>query len=209
MSDNHLDLAGLEALDFGKGDGLLPAIVQHSDTGTVLMLGYMNRDAVSATLTRRRVVFFSRTKGRLWEKGETSGHHISVDRIVADCDRDAFLILGRPVGPTCHTGATTCFSDTEPAAAKLGFLGTLEQIVAERLKGARQGSYTASLVKQGSLRVAQKVGEEALEVALAASGPTDQLLSETADLVFHLIVLLKTRGLTIADVTRTLQSRHR
>jgi phosphoribosyl-AMP cyclohydrolase / phosphoribosyl-ATP pyrophosphohydrolase len=209
MSDNCLDVAGLEGLDFGKGDGLLPAIVQHAETGAVLMLGYMSHDAVHATLTRRKVVFFSRSKGRLWQKGETSGHHIAVERVVADCDRDTLLILGRPAGPTCHTGTLTCFAEAEPSVAKLGFLATLEQLVAERLKEPREGSYTAALVKQGPLRLAQKVGEEALEVALAASGPADELLSETADLVFHLIVLLQNRGLAIADVTRTLQARHR
>jgi len=208
MSDKPLDLADLQALDFGKGDGLLPAIVQHADTGTVLTLGYMNRDAVHATLTRGKLVFFSRSKGRLWEKGETSGNHIAVERVAADCDRDALLVLGYPAGPTCHTGASTCFSDVEAPAAQLGFLVTLQRIVAERLNKPSDGSYTASLVKQGSSRVAQKVGEEALEVALAASGPTDELLSEAADLVFHLIVLLKARGLTLADVTRTLEVRH-
>jgi phosphoribosyl-ATP pyrophosphohydrolase/phosphoribosyl-AMP cyclohydrolase len=208
MSDKPLHLADLQALDFGKGDGLLPAIVQHAETGTVLMLGYMNRDALAATLARGKAVFFSRSKGRLWEKGETSGHHIAVERIVTDCDRDALLILGRPAGPTCHSGASTCFSDVESAAAQLGFLATLEHIVAERLKRPDDDSYTASLVRQGTLRLAQKVGEEALEVALAASGPAVQLLSEAADLVFHLIVLLKARGLTLADVTRTLEVRH-
>jgi phosphoribosyl-ATP pyrophosphohydrolase/phosphoribosyl-AMP cyclohydrolase len=208
MSDNPLDAAGLEGLDFVKGDGLLPAIVQHAETGTVLMLGYMNRDALAATLARGKAVFFSRSKGRLWEKGETSGHHIAVERIVTDCDRDALLILGRPAGPTCHTGASTCFMGTEPAVAKLGFMATLEQIVAQRLSESPEGSYTTSLVREGPHRLAQKVGEEALEVALAASGPADELLSEAADLVFHLIVLLKARGLTLADVTRTLEVRH-
>jgi phosphoribosyl-ATP pyrophosphohydrolase/phosphoribosyl-AMP cyclohydrolase len=208
MSDKALDLAGLAGLDFGKGDGLLPVIVQHAETGAVLMLGYMNRDAVDTTLARGRVVFFSRSKGRLWEKGEISGHHITVERILPDCDRDALLILGRPAGPACHTGAPSCFSDADPVAAKLSFLATLERIVADRLSEPRAGSYTASLIKQGSLRLAQKVGEEALEVALAASGPADELLSESADLVFHLTVLLKTRGLTMVDVTQALQARH-
>ena len=208
MSDEGFNLDDLDRLDFGKGDGLLPVVVQDADTGTVLMLGYMNREALHATLARRKAVFFSRSKGRLWEKGETSGHHINVDRILPDCDGDTLLVLGRPAGPTCHTGAPSCFSDAEPAVGKLGFLPTLEHIVAERLSEPRGGSYTASLVKQGSLRLAQKVGEEALEVALAANGPRETLLSETADLVFHLIVLLKTRGLTIADIAQALQARH-
>ncbi len=197
-----------DELAWDKGQGLLPAIIQHADCGTVLMMGYVNREALALMLERREVVLYSRSRGQLWVKGETSGHRIAVERIVPDCDQDALLVLGRPVGPVCHTGATACFADAKPAAAKLGFLTELESIVAERLLAPRPGSYTAALTAQGTRRIAQKVGEEAVEVALAASATREELISETADLLFHLMLLLKARGLELADIARALRVRH-
>jgi phosphoribosyl-ATP pyrophosphohydrolase/phosphoribosyl-AMP cyclohydrolase len=201
------ELTGHE-LAWDKGQGLLPAIVQHADSGTVLMTGCVNREALALMLERREVVLYSRSRGRLWLKGETSGHRIAVERVVHDCDQDALLVLGRPNGPVCHTGAAACFPDAEPAAASLAFLTELERIVAARLVAPRSGSYTAALMAGGVRRIGQKVGEEAIEVALAAGGAREELVSEAADLLFHLMVLLKARGLELSDVARALRVRH-
>ena len=199
------DIGGL---DWSKGGGLLPAIVQDAGSGTVLMTGCVNPEALRVMLERREVVLYSRTRRRLWVKGETSGHRIRVDRIVSDCDRDALLVLGRPSGPVCHTGERTCFADSEPEASPLAFLATLEQVVTARLVTPRAGSYTAVLIASGLRRIGQKVAEEGLEVALAASAPEAELISEAADLLFHLIVLFRTRRLSLAQVVRALASRH-
>jgi len=202
--------ADIEKLDFGKGDGLLPAVIQHAATGAVLMLGYMNREALRETLSRRRVVFFSRSKQRLWEKGETSGHSLELAEIRTDCDRDTLLVTAWPQGPVCHLGTATCFGD-EPLTVgeRLAFLGTLEGVIAQRIAERPEGSYTARLFAQGPKRIAQKVGEEGLEVALAAAAETDdKVIAESADLLFHLLVLLKSRGLPLARVVAELQSRH-
>jgi len=190
-----LGLADVERLDFAKGDGLLPAIVQHAVTGAVLMLGYMNREALRETLMRRRVVFFSRSKQRLWEKGETSGHCLELAQIRADCDRDTLLVTAWPRGPACHLGTATCFGDEALTAAEpLAFLAALEGIIAQRIAERPEGSYTARLVAQGPKRLAQKVGEEGLEVALAAAAESDdKVVAEVADLLYHLLVLLKSR----------------
>ena len=201
----------LEDLDFAKSGGLLPVIVQHAVTGAVLMLGYMNREALEASLERRRVVFFSRSKGRLWEKGETSGHTLELVDVVADCDRDALLVTARPAGPVCHLGTLTCFGD-EPRseAARLAFLATLEHVIESRAASGGESSYTARLFASGVRRIAQKVGEEGLETALAgACEENDKLLAEAADLLFHLGVLLRARGLGFGAVVAELQSRHR
>jgi len=205
-----LGLADVERLDFAKGDGLLPAIVQHAATGAVLMLGYMNPQALRETLTRRRVVFFSRSKQRLWEKGETSGHCLELAQIRADCDRDTLLVTAWPRGPACHLGTATCFGDEALTAAEpLAFLAALEGIIAQRIAERPEGSYTARLVAQGPKRLAQKVGEEGLEVALAAAAETDdKVVAEVADLLYHLLVLLKSRGLPLERVVAELQSRH-
>jgi len=205
-----LALADLGTLDFTKGDGLLPAVVQHVDTGAVLMVGYMNRDAVRATLERRHVVFFSRSKQRLWEKGETSGHFLELDEIRTDCDRDALLVTARPLGPVCHEGTATCFGDAQiTKAERLAFLGTLERVIERRIAESPQGSYTARLFAEGPKRIAQKVGEEGLEVALAAVAETDdKVVAESADLIFHMLVLLRSRGLSFQSVVAELQSRH-
>lgn len=197
----------IDSLSWDKGQGLLPAIIQHAGTGAVLMTGYVNREALQMMLQRREVVLYSRTRGRLWVKGETSGNRIAVESVVTDCDRDALLVLGRPTGPVCHTGATTCFSGPAPDVAGLAFLTELERTVAQRLTGATSHSYTATLAAQGLRRVAQKVGEEAVEVALAAGATATELAAEAADLIFHLIVLLKMRNLGLQDVVSILDSR--
>jgi phosphoribosyl-AMP cyclohydrolase / phosphoribosyl-ATP pyrophosphohydrolase len=205
-----LGVGDLDELDFAKGGGLLPAVVQHADNGSVLMLGYMNREALLATLVRRRVVFFSRSKGRLWEKGESSGHSLELSRIGADCDRDALLVSAWPRGPVCHLGIGSCFGDTPtPAEERVGFLSQLEDVIAERVASRPEGSYTAKLLAAGWRRIAQKVGEEGLEVALAAAGGSDtEVINEVGDLLYHTLVLLKARGLSLERVLKELEARH-
>jgi phosphoribosyl-ATP pyrophosphohydrolase/phosphoribosyl-AMP cyclohydrolase len=202
--------ADVERIDWNKSDGLVPAIVQHAASGSVLMLGYMNRAALAATLARQRVVFYSRSKQRLWEKGEASGHFLQLIELRADCDADTLLVIALPAGPVCHTGSASCFGD-EPltAAAPLSFLLELEQVIAQRIADSPEGSYTARLYERGVRRVAQKVGEEGLEVALAGAGEADDaLLGECADLLYHLLVLLRSRGLRIEAVIEELRRRH-
>jgi len=205
----NLSTQDLASLDFSQG--LLPAIVQHADNGAVLMLGYMSREALEATLERGRVVFFSRSKARLWEKGETSGHTLELLGIKVDCDRDALLITARPRGPTCHLGTASCFGDGEPnAATSLDFLTHLEAIIGDRLRVRPDDSYTARLAASGIKRIAQKVGEEGLEVALAATaGTAGEVLAEAGDLLYHLLLLLKARGLTLGQVISVLRLRHK
>jgi phosphoribosyl-ATP pyrophosphohydrolase/phosphoribosyl-AMP cyclohydrolase len=202
--------ADIERIDWNKNDGLVPAIVQHAGSGSVLMLGYMNRAALAATLERSRVVFFSRSKRRLWEKGETSGNFLQLVELHADCDADTLLVAALPAGPVCHTGAASCFGDAAlTAAAPLSFLLELEQLIAQRIAESPEGSYTARLYADGVRRVAQKVGEEGLEVALAGAGESDAaLLGECADLLYHLLLLLRSRGLQLAAVIEELRRRH-
>jgi phosphoribosyl-ATP pyrophosphohydrolase/phosphoribosyl-AMP cyclohydrolase len=197
-------------LDWDKGGGLLPAIVQHARTGRVLMLGYMNDAALRETLHGGRVVFYSRSRGRLWTKGETSGHFLNVVDVSSDCDSDALLVLADPVGPTCHRGTESCFADAAPSdAQRLAFLGLLENIIAQRIADQPEDSYTARLYAQGPGRIAQKVGEEGVETALAAVSRDDpDLVGECADLLFHLLVLLKSRELDLARVVQELKARH-
>jgi len=204
------DPLDINALDWAKGDGLLPAIIQDARTEAVLMLGYMNREALEATLARRRVVFYSRSKQRLWEKGETSGNTLNLVSATVDCDSDTLLLLALPKGPACHTGSATCFAEAPlTAAGNIAFLAELEQVIAERIATGPEGSYTAKLNARGIKRMAQKVGEEGLEVALAATGEADaELIGEAADLLFHLEVLLHARQLRLADVVRELAARH-
>ena len=205
------DRAQLERIDWNQAvAGLLPAIVQDVVTGKVLMLGYMNREALAATLASGRVVFFSRSRQRLWQKGETSGHGLTLREVRVDCDRDTLLLSALPQGPVCHTGTASCFGD-EPLTAteRLEFLAQLEQIVAQRIAADPEGSYTARLHRSGLKRMAQKVGEEGLEVALAACTDEDSaLLGECADLLYHLLVLLQARGLSLPQVAETLRARH-
>jgi phosphoribosyl-ATP pyrophosphohydrolase/phosphoribosyl-AMP cyclohydrolase len=201
----------IDRIDFAKGDGLVPAIVQDADTGAVLMLGYMNREALEQTLARQRAVFYSRSKRRLWEKGETTGHTLDLVDVAVDCDADTLLVTARPRGPACHNGTLTCFGD-EPrsAATNIAFLGKLEGIVAQRARDKPEDSYTARLLAKGINKVAQKVGEEGVETALAGVNESDQqLVEESADLLFHLLVLLRARGLRLAQVVRQLESRHK
>lgn len=198
-------------VDFGKGDGLVPAIVQDADSGAVLMLGYMNREALEETLKRQRAVFYSRSKQRLWEKGETTGHTLDVVDIALDCDADTLLISARPRGPACHNGTLTCFgNEPRSAAESLAFLAKLEGVIERRATDKPEASYTARLLEKGVARIAQKVGEEGVELALAGVGETNvKVVEESADLIFHLLVLLRARGIAFSDVVRTLESRHR
>jgi phosphoribosyl-ATP pyrophosphohydrolase/phosphoribosyl-AMP cyclohydrolase len=198
-------------VDFGKSDGLVPAIVQDADTGAVLMLAYMNREALEQTLARRRAVFYSRSKQRLWEKGETTGHTLDVVDLALDCDADTLLVTARPRGPACHNGTLTCFGD-EPrsAASTIAFLARLEAVIAQRATEKPDASYTAKLLAKGLNKVAQKVGEEGVETALAGVNETDEKLTEeSADLLFHLLVLLRARGISLQHVVRELERRHR
>jgi phosphoribosyl-AMP cyclohydrolase / phosphoribosyl-ATP pyrophosphohydrolase len=197
-------------LDWNKGAGLIPAIAQDARTGKVLMLGYMNREALLKTLSSKQVTFYSRSKQRLWTKGETSGNVLQLVRIEQDCDNDSLLVLADPVGPTCHTGAASCFGDEDfTVAERLSFLAKLEDVIAQRIADKPDGSYTARMWAQGPTRMAQKVGEEGVEVALAAVTQDDgRLLSEAADLLYHLALILKSRSLSLAQVVRELEQRH-
>lgn len=187
-------------------DGLAPAIVQDAQTGTVLMLGFMDEEALAKTLAEQRVTFFSRSKQRLWTKGETSGHFLDVVEVLADCDADTILIKAKPHGPVCHKGSDTCFNEKNEGA----FLPELERIIADRFFNPTEGSYVASLMKKGIKKMAQKVGEEGVEVALEAQGNDANLfLGEAADLVFHLLVLLRAKGHSLAEVEAVLRSRHK
>lgn len=200
----------IRALDWSKDNGLLPAIVQHARTGRVLMLGYMNQETLRETLEGGRVVFFSRSRGQRWLKGETSGHFLNVVQVSADCDNDTLLVLAEPVGPTCHKGTPSCFADADPTdGQRLAFLSILESTIAHRIAEQPDGSYTARLFAQGPNRIAQKLGEEGVETALAAVTRDDAgVVGECADLIYHLLVLLKSRNLTLANVVQELGSRH-
>ncbi|SDQ25041.1 bifunctional phosphoribosyl-AMP cyclohydrolase/phosphoribosyl-ATP diphosphatase HisIE [Pseudoxanthomonas sp. CF125] len=194
----------LQSLDWAKGDGLLPAIVQDASNLRVLMLGYMNAEALAATRASGHVTFYSRSKQRLWRKGETSGNVLELVSLQADCDNDTLLVLAHPHGPTCHLQRDSCFSD-----APASFLADLDALVAQRERERPSGSYTTGLFEEGIRRIAQKVGEEGVETALAAVIQDDaSLLGESADLVFHLLVLLRARGLSLQDVSSLLQERH-
>jgi len=206
-------------LDWAKGDGLLPAIVQDAATLRVLMLGYMNREALEATLASGRVTFYSRSKQRLWTKGESSGHVLELVSVDADCDDDTLLVLAHPHGPTCHLQRASCFpqapgrkaAPAQPSAssADVAFLAELDALVAQRERERPAGSYTTRLFEGGVRRIAQKVGEEGVETALAAVAQDEAaLLGESADLLYHLVVLLRARGLSLADAIAILRERH-
>jgi phosphoribosyl-AMP cyclohydrolase / phosphoribosyl-ATP pyrophosphohydrolase len=198
-------------LDWDKGGGLLPAIVQDAAGGAVLMLGYMNREALERTQASGRVTFWSRRKGRLWTKGETSGHFLLVKQIAADCDGDTLLILAEPLGPVCHRGTFTCWGESPPqhAAQPIAFLAHLEEVITQRMADRPPGSYTARLLAQGTRRIAQKVGEEGLELALAGVAQSDQeVIGEAADLLYHMLLLLKVKGLSLPQVAAELEARH-
>ena len=198
-------------LDWDKLNGLAPAIVQDARNGAVLMMGYMNREALAATTATGRVTFWSRSKGRLWTKGETSGHFLHVRSVAADCDRDTLLILAEPAGPACHLGTATCWGQSAPQsdAQRLGFLSTLENIIVQRIATRPEDSYTAQLLAGGVRRIAQKVGEEGLELALAAVAQSDEeIIGEAADLLYHSLLLLKVKGLSLAQIVAELAARH-
>lgn len=187
--------------------GLIPAIVQDTHTKNVLMLGFMNQEALQTTLQTKRVTFWSRTRKRLWTKGEESGHYLGLVSLQVDCDRDTVLIQAIPHGPVCHLGSATCFSDKNDMGIE--FLSYLQDYITKRHEQMPEGSYTTSLFKSGINRMAQKVGEEAIETALeAANGTNGRLIYEASDLLYHLIVLLTAKGLTIQDVVTDLESRH-
>ena len=196
-----------ERLAWDKGDGLLPAVVQHAADGRVLMLGYMSRAALAQTLAGGLVTFHSRSRQRLWTKGESSGHVLKLISMHADCDADSLLVLADPVGPTCHRGTDSCFGDA--AAPALAFLGRLDALIAARERERPADSYTTRLFEGGLRRIAQKVGEEGVETSLAAVAEDDAALrGEAADLVYHLLVLLRARGLGLGAVAETLAMRH-
>ncbi|PLV53862.1 bifunctional phosphoribosyl-AMP cyclohydrolase/phosphoribosyl-ATP diphosphatase HisIE [Erwinia sp. B116] len=197
----------LARLDWVKTDGMMPAIVQHAVSGEVLMHGYMNQDALEKTLATGKVTFWSRTKQRLWTKGETSEHFLNVVSITPDCDNDTLLLLVNPVGPTCHLGTSSCFS---PAAADWTFLYQLEQLLAERKHADPESSYTAKLYASGTKRIAQKVGEEGVETALAATvNDRHELTNEASDLIYHLLVLLQDQDLNLSTIIENLRQRHK
>jgi phosphoribosyl-ATP pyrophosphohydrolase/phosphoribosyl-AMP cyclohydrolase len=200
--------AALKNLDWKKGDGLLPAIVQDAHSGAVLMLAYMNAEALAKTLTGGLVVFYSRSRKRLWLKGETSGNLLELVSVAPDCDGDTLLVRVNPTGPTCHRGTRTCFDGDGDAPPQGDFLYRLQELIRQRAQGDPQTSYTAQLLQAGVKRIAQKVGEEGVEVALAGvAGEDPDVLSESADLLYHLLVLLVSRGLSLSEVVRELESR--
>ncbi|HDL8431573.1 TPA: bifunctional phosphoribosyl-AMP cyclohydrolase/phosphoribosyl-ATP diphosphatase HisIE [Yersinia enterocolitica] len=196
----------INQLDWEKVDNLIPAIVQHAVSGEVLMMGYMNKEALAVTEETGKVTFFSRTKQRLWTKGESSGHFLNVINIYPDCDNDTLLILVNPIGPTCHLGNNSCFA---PAASDWGFLYQLEQLLASRKSADPASSYTAKLYASGTKRIAQKVGEEGVETALAATvNDREELTNEASDLMYHLLVLLQDQDLDLSKVIGRLRERH-
>lgn len=206
VGSGYVNRATTPRAGLGKTDGLMPAIVQHAVSGEVLMLGYMNPQALDKTIESGHVTFFSRTKQRLWTKGETSGHVLNVVSIAPDCDNDTLLVLANPVGPTCHKGTSSCFGD---ASHQWLFLYQLEQLLAERKTADPTSSYTAKLYASGTKRIAQKVGEEGVETALAATvNDRFELTNEASDLMYHLLVLLQDQDLNLTTVIDNLRKRH-
>lgn len=214
-------IADMIQIDFSKyADGLVPAVVQHWQDGRVLMVGFMNEYALEATRQSGHVTFFSRSKQRLWVKGETSGHYLEMKKIFTDCDHDTLLIKANPLGPTCHTGADTCFGENKPdfvsdsennaSLDNLSFLVHLESVIANRKVQPDENSYTSSLFARGINKVAQKVGEEAVELVIEAKDENDDLfLGEAADLLFHYMVLLQAKGFSLGNVIDLLEKRHK
>ncbi|MEZ9996887.1 bifunctional phosphoribosyl-AMP cyclohydrolase/phosphoribosyl-ATP diphosphatase HisIE [Vibrio lentus] len=199
-----------ERIDWEKVGGLVPAIVQDYQSSQVLMMGYMNPAALEKTGETGQVTFFSRTKERLWTKGETSGNVLQLQNIALDCDNDTLLVKVNPIGPTCHTGTTTCWDGDKQEESQMVWLHQLEQLLAARKDADPESSYTASLYARGTKRISQKVGEEGVEVALAAtSGDKAELVCESADLIYHLMVLLQDQGLSMNDVVNKLKERHK
>lgn len=197
----------MQHIEFNKyPDGLVPTIVQDATTSVVLMLGFMNKAALDKTYELGKVTFFSRSKQRLWTKGEESGNFLLVQEVLIDCDKDTLLIKAKPVGPVCHTGADTCFEETNQAP---GFLPQLEAIIADRKNNPTESSYTASLFAKGINKIAQKVGEEAVELVIEAKDDNRELFkNEAADLLYHYLILLQAKGYTLADIEALLKGRH-
>lgn len=206
-----LALVDVASLDWDKGDGLIPAIVQDASSARVLMLGYMNRAALELTLSSARVTFYSRSRSQLWIKGETSGHFLELVDVQIDCDRDSLLVLAKPSGPTCHRHTESCFDSNDGSAGReptVSELARLDGTIGERLRLLPERSYTTELIQAGPLRVAQKVGEEGVEVALAgAAQSVERVVAESADLIYHLGVLLHLRGSSLAAVLEQLRER--
>lgn len=195
-------------IDFAKGDGLVPAIVQDNDTNQVLMLGYMNAEALEKTKESGLVTFYSRSQKKLWTKGETSANFLQFHSILVDCDNDTLLIKATPAGPVCHTGAQTCFKEEKPTGT--AFLNALEKVIEQRKNNPSEKSYTTFLLNKGLNKVAQKVGEEAVEVVIEALAGKEELLKEeSADLLYHLLVLLAAKGISLNDVIDVLAKRHK
>ncbi|MGO2476783.1 MAG: bifunctional phosphoribosyl-AMP cyclohydrolase/phosphoribosyl-ATP diphosphatase HisIE [Pseudoalteromonas sp.] len=203
----QLTKQNLTQVDFAKSE-LIPAIIQDAHSGVILMQGFMNKESLTVTFEKQKVTFYSRSKNRLWTKGETSENYLEVVSVHTDCDYDSILVLANPLGPTCHLGTQSCFGDT--AKPSLSFLAQLEQVIVERKNDDPEKSYTASLFAKDLSRSCQKVGEEGVEVALAAmKHDNDELTNESADLLYHLIVLLQRQELALKDVVECLQSRHK
>lgn len=197
----------LSNIDYDKTNGLVPAIIQDGKTKNVLMVGYMNDEALTKTKETGKVTFFSRTKNRLWTKGEESGNFLELKDIKLDCDNDTLLIQVKPVGPTCHKGTDTCWG--EDNSSNFGFLSTLESVIKDRYDHPDEKSYTSSLFKKGINKVAQKVGEEAVEVVIEAKDDNEELfLNESADLLYHYMILLRAKGYNLQDVVEVLEKRH-
>lgn len=195
----------IHKLNFEKSQGLIPCIVQDANTHRVLMLGYMNREALNKTLAENRLTFFSRTKQRLWTKGETSGNYMTLVDVTMDCDQDTLLFKVNPTGPTCHTGSDTCFNEKNEGAG----LDFLERIINDRKNNPKSGSYTNQLLNSGINKVAQKVGEEAVELVIEAKDDNKELfLNEAADLMYHFLVLLTAKGVKLEEIVNVLKSRH-
>lgn len=193
-------------IDFDKGAGLVPAVIQDYNTSQVLMVGYMNEEALEKTKSEGRVTFFSRSKNRLWTKGETSGNFLFVKEITEDCDNDALLIKVNPAGPVCHTGTWSCFGDRQGK----GFINELEKIISQRIKDNAGDSYTNKLFRKGINKVAQKVGEEAVELIIEAKDDNiDLFKDEAADLLYHFLILLRTKNVTLEEIEEVLKERHK
>jgi phosphoribosyl-ATP pyrophosphohydrolase/phosphoribosyl-AMP cyclohydrolase len=200
LQENHIDSLKFDAA------GLITTVVQHAHSGEVLMVAWMNRDALALTLQRQRLVFWSRSRQQLWEKGETSGNTLTLVSLTADCDHDTLLARALPAGPVCHTGSATCFGE---AGSGVGFLANLQHIIAQRASESPESSYTAKLLAAGTQRVAQKVGEEGVELALAATtNDRQKIIDESADLFYHTLVLLRAKGVSLEEVTARLAERH-
>ena len=198
----------MEVIDFNKGNGLIPVIIQDLDTLQVLMLGYMNEEAYDKTVEDQKVTFYSRSKNRLWTKGEESGNYLNVCSIKLDCDRDTLLIRVKPKGPTCHLGSKTCW--LEEQETRFGILQNLENVITQRLNSESNDSYVASLKAKGIEKIAQKVGEEAVETVIEALGNNDKLfLNEAADLLFHYLILIQAKGKKLDDILEVLEDRRK